>query len=328
MPRKIEISHKTIIFTIVFLLGLWFLYQVRQMLLALFIAVVLMSALNPLVDRFERFHFPRWLAILSLYILILGIFGTILGVITPLLVDQTTAFINRIGFYLQAVRAFGLDPNLIASQFSQLGLIPTNILKTIVDFFSNIISFLFVAVVTFYLLLERKNLTHYLTILFGERRQAQAEEFVNKVEKQLGGWVRGEAILMTIIGIIIFLGLKLLGIDFALPLAILAGLLEIVPNFGPIISAVPALLAAFTISPWMVLAVAALYFLVQQIENSLIVPKVMQKVVGVNPLVTILSLAVGFKLAGAVGAILAIPIVLVLQIIVSGIFHSERFREL
>src|SRR4030042_5849531 len=260
MPRKIEISHRTIIFTVVFLLGLWFLYQVRQMLLSLFIAVVLMSALNPLVDRLERFHFPRWLAILSLYIFILVIFGTVLGVITPILVDQTTAFINRIGFYLRAVRAFGLDPNLIASQVSQLGLLPTNILKITVGFFFYLFGFFFTAMITFYLLLERKNLNRYLFTLFGEGEEKKAEELVNKVEERLGGWIRGELVLMTIIGLMTYTGLRLLGIELALPLAIFAGILEVVPNIGPVISAIPAVLMGLTVSPLMGLAVAAFYF--------------------------------------------------------------------
>jgi len=133
---------------------------------------------------------------------------------------------------------------------------------------------------------------------------------------------------MTIVGVLSFVGLRLLGIEFALPLAILAGLLEIIPNIGPIVSAIPAVLSGLTVSPLMGLAVAALYFLIQQIENSIIVPRVMQKVVGVNPLVTILSLAIGFKLAGVAGAILAIPVVLVIQVATSEIFTSKRLQNL
>lgn len=328
MNRKIEISHRTIIFTVLFLLGLWGLYQIRQIILALFVSIILMSALNPAVDRLERWRVPRWLAILLLYILIFGSLGLIIAAVIPSLVDQTAAFINRLPSYIRLFGTFGLDPNLIATQISQLGSIPANILKITVTFFSNLVALFALAVITFYLLLERKNLDRYLLALFGEGGEKQAENFVNKVEKRLGGWVRGEVFLMTVIGAMTYFGLRLLGIDFALPLALLAGILEIVPNIGPVVSAIPAVLIGIGISPLTGLAVAALYFLVQQIENSIIVPKVMQKAVGLNPLVTILSLAIGFKLAGIVGAILAVPVVLVVQITASEVFASERFQNL
>lgn len=327
MPKKIEISHRTIIFTVFFLLGLWFLYQIQQIILALFIAVIFMSALNPAVDRLEKIHLPRWLSILLLYILIFGGIGVVVAVLTPPLVDQTSNLINRIPSYFREFRVPVLDPNTIASQVSQLGFLPANILKITLGLFSNLIGIFFLAVITFYLLLERKKLNRYLLVLFGPGEEKRAEDFINKTEKQLGGWVRGELTLMTIIGIMTYIGLRLLGLEFALPLAILAGLLEVVPNIGPIISAIPAILLGLTVSPVMGLAIAALYFLIQQLENSLIAPKIMERAVGVNPLVTIISLAVGFKLAGVVGAILAVPVVLILQVVASEVFASKRFQN-
>lgn len=328
MPRKIEISHRTIIFTVFFLLGLWVLYQIQQIILALFISIIFMSALNPAVDRLERWHLPRWLAILLMYLVIFGTFGIMLALVITPLVDQTASFINKTAFFLKQLGGFGIDPNIVASQFTQLGAIPENILKLTIEFFSNLVALLALAVITFYLLLERKNLNRWLLVLFGEGKEKEAEEFVSKIEKRLGSWVRGELALMTIVGLMSFLGLRLLGIEFALPLAILAGFLEIIPNIGPTIAAIPAVLTGLSISPLMGLAVAALYFLIQQIENSIIVPRVMQKVVGVNPLVTILSLAIGFKLAGVTGAILAIPVVLVIQVATSEIFTSKRLQNL
>ncbi|MFZ5365978.1 MAG: AI-2E family transporter [Patescibacteria group bacterium] len=326
MPRKIEISHRTIIFTVLFLIGLWLLYEIRQIIVALFVSFIFMSALNPAVDRLEKWRFPRWLAILLMYFVIFGVIGIMLAVIITPTVSQTASFINKTAFYLKQLGGFGIDPNIIAGQFAQLGTIPANILKVTIEFFSNLVALLALAVITFYLLLERKNLNRYLLVLFGEGKEKEAELYILKIEKRLGGWVRGELTLMTIVGLMCFVGLRLLGIEFALPLAILAGLLEIIPNIGPIISAIPAVLTGLTISPLMALAVAALYFLIQQLENSIIVPRVMQKVAGVNPLVTILSLAIGFKLAGVTGAILAVPIVLVCQVTASEVFASKRFQ--
>jgi len=324
MTKKVEISHRTIIFTVFFLLGLWFLFEIRQIILALFVSLILMSAFNPSVNRLEKWRFPRWLAILIIYLGVLGILILGLAGIIPALIEQTGSFVEKIPLLFRQFTFLGIDSNILASQIAQLGTIPANILKLTVSLFSNIIAVFALFVITFYLLLERRNLDTYLQVLFAGGGEKKAKEFVDKVEERVGGWVRGEMTLMIIIGVTIYVGLKLLGIDFALPLAILAGVLEIVPNIGPIISAAPAVLMGLVISPVMALAVAALYFLVQQAENTLIVPKVMQKTVGVNPLVTILSLAVGFKLAGPIGAVLAVPAVLLIEVVISEWYNGLR----
>lgn len=335
MPRTIEISHRTIIFTVLFFALLWILVQISTVIIGLFVALLLMTALNPLVDRLERARVPRVLAIFVVYLVMLGAFILGLSGIVPPLVDQTTTLANRlpsvfeaVGSWLQSIGVRGVDGDALASQISQVGAIPANLVKFTLSVFSNIIAVFTVLVITFYLLLERKNLNQYLLILFGAGGEKKAKAFVDKLEARLGGWVRGELSLMVIVGLLTYLGLRLLGIPFALPLAILAGILEIVPNIGPVVSAIPSVLVALTISPVMTLAVVALYLLIQQLENSIIAPKVMQRAAGVNPLVTIVSLAIGFKLAGAIGAILAVPIVIVLQVVAVEMFSSKRFQNL
>lgn len=328
MPKKIEISHRTIIFTTFFLLFLWILYQIRQVLIALFVSVILMAALNPAVDRLTKFKIPRFLAILLLYILIIGVFVLSIAGVVPPLVDQTSTLISRLPEYSQNLGLPIIDQKIIADQISQLGSIPANIVKLSISIFSNLFVVLAILVITFYLLMERRNLNKYLTVLFGGDSEKKAEKFINEMEKKLGGWVRAQLILMVIIGLFSYIGLRLLGIEFALPLAILAGVFEIIPNIGPIASAIPAFFAGFIISPLMGLAVVALYFLIQQLENSVIVPKIMEKEVGVNPIITILSLTIGFKLAGITGAVLAIPVVLLIRIVASEIYSSEKFRRL
>ena len=111
---------------------------------------------------------------------------------------------------------------------------------------------------------------------------------------------------------------------FALPLAILSGLLEVVPVIGPIISSLPGILLALTISPVLALAVAAMFLVIQQAESHIIVPQVMKRAVGLNPLVVILAIAVGTRLLGIVGALLAVPIAVVLQIVVTEIIEGRK----
>ncbi len=328
MPSKIEISHRTIIFTAFFLIGLWLLFQIRQIILALFVAVVLMSALNPVVDKIQRKYFPRVLAIILVYAVILFGFILIIASVFPPLITQTGILINQMPTHFNQLGVFGIDLNLLVSQVPNLAEVPANILKFSLGLFSNLVGILAIFLITFYLLLERDNLQHHLIVLFGEGQEKKAADFINQAEKRLGGWVRGEIVLMTVIAAMTYFGLRILGIEFALPLALLAGVLEIVPNIGPILSSIPAIIAGLALSPLMGLAVAALYFLIQQLENTLIVPKVMEKTAGVNPLVTILSLTIGFKLGGIVGAILAVPVVLLIQVVASEVFTSKRFQKL
>ena len=331
MPKKIEISHRTIIFTILFLLFLWLLYYLKGIILLLFFSLIFMSALNPLIDRLHRWHIPRALGIILVYILIFSVIGVAIAGIIPPLVDQTQTLLTRLPEDFASFKWLGLSESVVNSQVNQLvdklGVISGGVIKTFVGLFQNLINFIVFLVISFYLLLQRRNLDNFLIKFLGSDGEEKGTRIVDKIERRLGGWVRAEFFLMIIIGTLSYIGLRLLGIEYALPLAIFAGLLEIIPSIGPFISAIPAVLAGLVISPVMGLAVAALYFLIQQLENSLIVPQIMAKEVGINPLIIILALISGFKLGGVVGAILAVPVILLIEIIIEEIVTSERFKK-
>jgi predicted PurR-regulated permease PerM len=297
MPKKVDISHRTITFTVFFLLSLWILYQIREIIFTLFIAFILMAALNPTIERLERFKVPRSIGAILLYVIFFGSVGVVIAGIIPPLIDQTSALFEKIPTYVEQINLPWLDKQAVLVQFSKLGSIPENLIKITVNLFRNVISIFILAVITFYLLMERKNLGKYLHILFSGDGQEKATQFIERVEKRLGRWVRAEFILMTIIGVMSYVGLRVLDIDFALPLAVIAGFLEMVPNIGPTIAAIPAVIFGLTISPLYGAAVAALYFLIQQIENSFIVP------------------------------LLAIPIFLVIQEVTSEVKASGRFPK-
>lgn len=322
-PTKIEISHRTIIFTFLFVLGLWLVYQIRDILLILFVSSMAMAALEPLIRKLELLKLPRGIAILLIYIFLVLFLGIAVVGITPPLVDQTAILINKLPALFKQVELLGIDRNLINGQISQLGSVPVNLLNFFVGLFSNLATGIVVAVLTFYLLMERKNLSQYLTRFLGKPGEKEILEIIEKIEKRLGFWIRAELILMTFVGLLSYFGFRLLAMDFALPLAIIAGFLEVIPNFGPTIATVPAVLAGLAISPVHGLAALAWSFLVQQIENNFLVPKVMARTTGLNPLVTILSLSIGFKLAGIAGATLAIPVVLALEVIFTELYLKK-----
>ena len=171
--------------------------------------------------------------------------------------------------------------------------------------------------------MERRNFGKHLGLLFGGDKSQKISSILDKIENNLGGWLRGELVLMFSVGTLTYLGLLVLGVESALSLAILAGVLEIIPNLGPVISAIPAVLVAMTVSPALALGTAALYWLVQLLENNFLVPKVMGSVVGVNPVVVILGLMTGFRLNGPLGAVMAIPVIIILKILLSDIYKSK-----
>lgn len=316
LPRKIEVSHRTIIFTVAFLILLWFVYFIKDIILEFFVALLIMAILNPSVSRLSRFKIPRGVSILLVYLLFFGLIGFVFAGLLPPLIDQTRSFVNGLPKYLGSL---GIVPSLseqvIQETLSRLGELPRELAKFAASVFSNVIGVLRVLFFAFYLLLARDKLDDQLGFIFGEKRKKEVGMLVDKLETRFGGWARGQISLMILIGLATYLGLTLLGIPFALPLALLAGILEIIPYMGPIISAVPAVIIGLAISPLVGLATAALYFLIQQIENYVLVPKVMEKSVGVNPVVTLLALSIGFRVAGIVGAVISVPVVITLQIL-------------
>ncbi|MFC1710195.1 AI-2E family transporter [Patescibacteria group bacterium] len=325
MPRKIEISHKTIIFTVFFLMAIWFLYFIRDIILILFIALLIMAILNPLVTRLSKFKVPRALSVLFVYVLVFVIItATIAGVI-PALIEQTKSFANYLPAYLLNIGfSNAIGEQLVNELVSQLGTFPAQIVKVGLSIFSNVVALFTVLIIGFYLLLYRSKMGEQLEKLLGKNKGKMANKYLDVLEEKLGGWTRGQLILMVIIGVLTFLGLTILGIPYALPLALLAGILEIVPNIGPTIAAVPAVVIGFGISPLIGLATIAIYILIQQLENYVFVPKVMEKSVGVNPIVTLLVIAVGFKVAGVAGILISVPVYITIQVVVKELYKTVK----
>ena len=321
--RKIEISHKTIIFTAVFIFALAFFWQIRNILILLFISFVLMQAINPMVTRLEKFKIPRVVAILISYILIIAVVSFAVAGIVPIFVEQTTALINTLPEFIKNVEIFSQNNIDLSSQFKILETIPANVAKIAVGVVSNVFSGLIMFVITFYLLLEKNNFPKYGDSFFGDKGKVKFLKIMNNLELILGSWVSAELLLMTVIGLLSYVGYLVLGLKYAVPLAIIAGLLEAIPTVGPTVATVLASLIALTISPLTALFTVIFGKLVQQLENSFIVPKIMNKTVGLNPLITIVLIAAGGQVAGIGGALLAIPIFLTAQAIIKGLFTKD-----
>lgn len=310
---QVEVSYRTVVYTILIFLSLWILFVVRDVIFLLISAFVVVAGLRPFVDRIENLKIPRPFAVVLAYLILASVVVLIATLIIPPLVWQFQKLLEQLQELILPLLPFlDLSSGKIADQIPQLS---QNVLKITTGVFSTVIGFFTFVIVTFYMLVERHRFKTYLDNFIGRKAERMISGIVVDIEHKLGAWVIGQLTLALIVGVITFIGLTMLGVEFALSLSIIAGILEIVPIIGPIISAIPAILVALTMSPTMALLVAGLFFVVQQLENNIIVPVVMRKAVGIPPLVTILALTVGGKLAGVMGVILSVPLVVAAQVI-------------
>lgn len=325
MNRKIEISHRTIIFTVFFLIALKFLYTIQDILLQLFVALLIMVVLNPTVTKLEKSKIPRAVSVLIVYMCVIALFVFTIAAMVPVFVEQTASFATALPTYLQQLRIPGFIIEETTNELtSQVGKLPSQVLSLSLSVFSNILALISVFLFGLYFSLARRDISKQLEPFMSQTHISQIERVLAKLDLKLGGWARGQILLMVIVGFSNFVGLYALGVPYALPLALLAGVLEAVPNLGPIFAAIPATIVGFSVAPITGVAVIALAFLIQQVESYLFVPKIMQKSAGVNPIVSLLSLIIGFKIAGVVGAVLSIPIVLTAMVFIEEYYPIRK----
>jgi len=321
---KFEISHRTIIFTVFFLLFLKFLWIIQDLIFSLFIAFIVTSALRPMVNYLIKMKIPKVLACFLVYFSFLGTLIGALSIIFPPLIKETIQLSRQLPFIFQKIFPAS---NLMffdwQSLFQYLPTATSQVINLISGVFSNVVWFVSTLFFSFYLLVEEDAIKKILANFFAEEKTKNVVNFVNLLEKKVNSWFWGEIFLMLIVGSLTYIGLTLIGIKYALPLAVLAGLLEVVPNLGPTIAAIPAVLVGFSQSSFLGIAALALSILVQQLENNLIVPLVMKKTVGLNPIITLMALIVGGKLAGVLGVLLSVPLVVVIQTILFELLNKK-----
>ncbi|OGY22994.1 MAG: hypothetical protein A2172_03615 [Candidatus Woykebacteria bacterium RBG_13_40_15] len=329
----IEISPKSVLIAIVTILLFVVAWKIRSVLMGLFVAYILMSGFAPLVDFLIKKGINRSVAVAITYILAIGFVALLLFSIIPPLIGQIKEFVLKTPLYYDSAINIFQNSNLpvVTSEnianiiSSRIDGALSNVLSVAMNVFSVFISFITVAVFTFYLLLERRRLKEEIYIIFPNVEKKRITDLMEKIEKKLGSWLRGELALMFIVGSATYIGLFILGVPYALPLAIIAGLFEIVPIIGPVLSSLPAIMVAFVHSPILAIAVVALYILVQQLENNFIVPRVMANAVGLSPIIIIISLLIGGSLFGLPGALLAVPAAGIIQVIFED--HLEHLRK-
>ncbi|MFA6250313.1 MAG: AI-2E family transporter [Candidatus Shapirobacteria bacterium] len=322
--HRVEISSKTIFFIIFLIAALSLIWQLRSLIFLFFVCFIFSEAINHPVSQLEKFKIPRFLSVIIIYLLIISSFSFAVSGILPNFIEQTKDLVNTLPSLLSQFKPFGFSLFDITSQLNILDSLPSNIAKAVFSVASNIFSFFIILIITFYLLMERKNIPSYALKLFGPVGEDHAKNILISMETKLGAWVNAELILMVTIALLSYFGYLAIGIKYAVPLAIIAGLLEIIPNIGPTVAGALAAIIAYATWPPAAIFTIIWMIIIQQLENTYIVPKIMKEAVGIHPLATIFLLAAGAKLAGVVGALLAVPAYLIVQSFTISLLSSKN----
>jgi predicted PurR-regulated permease PerM len=339
--KTIDISTAVIIKVVAVILGLWFLYTIIGVLALLFLSIVLTATLDSPVDFMARHKVPRSLGVFIIYSILFLIVGLFVSFLIPALVNQFHNFSENLSIYNETLiktssgfakyaneYGFQLDNQEFLQNITN-GIVQSSnrIFSTTVEVFSSVISVLIVLSLTFYMLVKEDSMNRFLISITPKNNRNYVISVANRIKNKIGSWFAGQLLLMLIIFILDFAALSFFKVPYALILALLAGLLEIVPYLGPIISTVLTTLVGFLISPMTGLIVLGILTIIQQIENNIIVPQLMKKAVGLNPIAVILALLIGVKLGGAMGAILSVPIATSLSVVVSDLIDRKDANE-
>ena len=324
------------IFVVCVFLTFWLLYRLREVLFIFFVAIVVGTAIRPAVDWLHRRGISRATGIIIIYILSAALVIGFLAMILPLLADQATEMSKTLPEYYASFRSALINSGnrllqnigwRIPSEISLLvrsGPNSDEVLDQVGQtlFYTNIIlkgvlSTLAVFLLAYYWTQESNFVVRALLRIVPPNQKKNVREFLLLAETKLGGYIRGQGLLCIAVGMAAFFAYLFIGLPYLLVLAIFAGVMEMIPIFGPALGAIPAFLVALSIDPskaiWVVLATAV----IQMLENAVLVPRIMKHSMGVNPIIVLLSLIAFGSVFGFVGALLAIPLAAIIQLLVS-----------
>ena len=306
------------------------LYYLSDIALVVLSAIVIASSIEPIVRRLGRYRIHRIIAGILVYLLIVAILAALFIFFLPVVVGDVASFLNEIPRNVSfedlwnPIRDFGFNigplsqslsahtlplADFVGSLQSMLAGSSAGAFQTANFIFGGVFSIILIGVLSFYLTVQEEGVADFLRIVTPVKRHDYIIDLWRRSQRKIGYWLQGQILLGIVVGVLVYLVLTVVGIPYALVLAIVAALFEIIPVFGPIISSVPAILIAFAdrgVGTGLLLV--GLYLIIYQFESQLFYPLVVKKIVGINPIVVILALVIGAKLAGVLGAIIAVPL--------------------
>lgn len=330
----------------------YFLMQISAILVLFFVSFLLTAGLDRTVSNlYYRYKVPRALSVIVFYILILSVLALLVSNMAPLVADQVSAlstklfqlfqdlasgnsklpFAEQLEPYFQKFNT-GVDINSISQKIqdslrnfsNQLLSFGGNIWSVLVFISNGLLNASLVLVITFFMIVEWESIEDFFISLFPSKHTSYIVAHLEQVKTKIGFWLRGQLLLSLSIGVITYIGLLIIGMDYALTLALVAGITEMIPVVGPILALLLALPVAANISLWMLVAVIILYLVIQQIEGNILVPLVMKKTVGLSPIIVMFAMLVGYQYLGILGIIFSIPVAACTAIFVKD--YAERVK--
>lgn len=321
---------------------LWALYQVRAVLLVLYVSALFAIGMSPLVRLIERQRvlpigtrrLPRWLAILVIYVAVIGLFALVIAMVAAPLAQQARDLWARLPELVGRGQQWLLQQRIISQPITLRQAVEsapsgsTDVVQVLLEgvwgFVGGVFGLVTIVILTFYLLVESDALSSGFIGLFPWRARPRVARIAREVTLKVSAWLGGQLLLAVIIGTTAGLGLALMGVPYFYVLALIAGIGELIPIVGPLLAAVPAVIVGLTVSPKLALAVAVFFVVQQQFENHILVPRVMSRQVGISAVTVIVALLIGGSLLGIVGAILAVPSAAILQVVLQEVLELRE----
>jgi predicted PurR-regulated permease PerM len=327
----IQITTGTIVRFFIILVFILALYYMSDVVLVVLAAVIIASAIEPVVRRLKKHRVHRVISVILIYVVMAAILAAMLIFFVPLITNDAVGFLNSLPANISLEDIWnpissvglnlgtGMSQSIGAHTVSLSDLVnglqtmivgtSSGVFKTASVLFGGLLSFILIIVLSFYLAVQEEGVADFLRILAPVRHHEYISNLWARSQRKIALWLQGQVILGIVVGVLVYLVLMVVGIPHALILAVFAGLFEIIPVFGPIISSVPAILIAFAdrgVGTGLLLV--GLYIVIYQFESQLFYPLVVKKIVGISPIVVILALVIGAKLAGLLGALIAVPL--------------------
>jgi predicted PurR-regulated permease PerM len=342
VPQNISvyISVKSVVLLLAAVAVVWLITNFSSILFMLFLAILLAVAITPLVAWLEARRIPRALAILLIYVALLGIAALAVGIMVPVLIDQVSQLRTTLPSIAQ--RIFVLPQQWLGAYFPAPGS-PGNLSQQLSDGIGALVgnvggllvtlggalttvffSALLVLVVGFLLTSDARFAPRFIGRFFPPGYRPVASRLAHEIGARLGHWVRAQLLVCLFYGTVFGIGLGLIGMPYAFALGLAAAILELIPYVGGAIVTGVAMLVALSISPWLTLAVLVLYVIIAAVESNIVYPKVVGGSVGIHPLVIIIALFVGAEARGVIGALLAVPCTVVLQVLFEQFYRFDE----
>jgi predicted PurR-regulated permease PerM len=308
----------------------WTIFLVRDALLLVYISMLFAIGLSPIVSAIQRRRargrqrLPRWAAILIIYLTFIAVVVGVLMLVLPPLIAQARALWAAFPDMLHEGQLWLIRRGVLQRELSVREAVAqapggSDAVGTVIGAVTGVLGGFFglitVLIIAFYLLVDADTIVRTFLRLFPQAERPRAHDACRRVATKVSAWLGGQLFLAAVIGSTAALGLWLMGVPYFYVLALVAAIGEMIPIIGPLLSAIPAVIVGFTVSPGLGIGVAIFFLLQQQFENHVLVPKVMERQVGVSAVIVIISLLIGSSLLGIVGAILAVPTAAILQVL-------------